>query len=528
MSLRRSLLQLPWLAKFNLVLLGLLVASLTVLLWPHWRSNPDLSHGLFMLPLFLLLLHESRHGHRRYLRTSAVRSVSVLLLVTAGVLLLAASGLYAAAVGWSHALVAFGMTTAATLLLGAGWLVFSGDRLRLLPFNWTALVAIALWLLCSPLPPGTYSRLTLGLQLSVSQHVLSALHLLGVAASRHGNVIELANTSVGVEEACSGVRSLISCIYAGFFFSATIVQRPWARGVIIALSAPLALVMNFLRSLFLTLLANRGVDIAGTWHDVTGFSVLVITALILGGLAFLFAQGQSEPTREGEPVMIAPLRSFSQLSLGAGLACALMLGLFFWIKTSSVPGQAAPKPELDHILPATATGWRVETDRHLYRFSGILQTQDLIQRTYLKPSPGGEIQLTVYLAYWNAGQSSVSEVSMHTPDACWPGSGWVATPIAPQERLPLLNRLLPEAEARKFHNGPYPQYVWFWHLYNGRPIMHGSPRDPMELLRVVWRYGFTRNGTQLFVRVSSNRRWDEIKNEPLVAEIFGRLQPLGL
>src|SRR5207237_4001264 len=113
------------------------------------------------------------------------------------------------------------------------------ESLRLMPWTGSALVAIGLWLLSVPIPPGTYTRLTLGLQLWVSEAVLRALHLLGVAAIRHGNIIELARTTVGVEEACSGVRSLISCLFAGFFFSATLVRAPWARAVIIALAAPL-------------------------------------------------------------------------------------------------------------------------------------------------------------------------------------------------------------------------------------------------------------------------------------------------
>ena len=51
----------------------------------------------------------------------------------------------------------------------------------------------------------------------------------------------MANSTVGVEEACSGVRSLISCVFAGLFFSATLVRQPWARALIVLLAAPLAL-----------------------------------------------------------------------------------------------------------------------------------------------------------------------------------------------------------------------------------------------------------------------------------------------
>ena len=51
---------LSWCARLNLLLLGLGTAALAWLLWPEWRHNPDLSHGLFMPLVFLLLLHEAR------------------------------------------------------------------------------------------------------------------------------------------------------------------------------------------------------------------------------------------------------------------------------------------------------------------------------------------------------------------------------------------------------------------------------------------------------------------------------------
>ena len=48
-----------------------------------------------------------------------------------------------------------------------------------------ALAAAGLWLLSTPIPPGTYTRMTLTLQLWVSEGVLRTVHLLGIAAVRH-------------------------------------------------------------------------------------------------------------------------------------------------------------------------------------------------------------------------------------------------------------------------------------------------------------------------------------------------------
>lgn len=524
---------LPIAAKLNVSLLGAFAVALTAQLWPHWRDNPDLSHGFLMPFIFVYLMHEARSGTPRFFRAGAVTRGVELLLLALGTLALGASGLYAAALDWTHSLVACTLTISFVFFLSAALVAFGSDRIRFMPLNWTSLVAVGLWILSAPIPPGTYSRLTIGLQLFVTENVLRALHLLGIAAGRHGNVIELATTSVGVEEACSGIRSLVSCIFAGLLFSATLVRGPWPRALVVVLAVPIAIAMNFVRSLTLTLLANAGVDIGGTWHDLTGFAVLAITAAILGGLALLLgraAPGTSpQPAAPGEDAPVSGGLSIAQVFLSTGLILATVIVAFFVANTRPSIRQNIPVPNLAAVLPAQIPGWDVQTSQDIYQFSNTLKTDHLVQRTYLRNTPTGVEQITIYLAYWRAGQAPVSLVASHTPDACWPGSGW--TPVSsPQTRAELVagGRQLAPAEAREFVSGSFPQYVWFWHLYDGRPIAYRDPYSARELLKIAWKYGFTHDGDQLFVRVSSNRPWGTVTDEPLVAEVFNRLQPLGL
>lgn len=526
--------------RASLVLLVLLGVALGLILWPHWRQNPDLSHGFFMPLIFLVLLHEARGGATRYLPINGALSATVAALLVAALLSLVASGLYAASLGWSHDLVAFTLTASFVLLLGAGLAVLASEPVRWVPCNWSSLVAIGLWLLCAPLPPGTYSRLALGLQLLVSKFVVGALHALGIAAVRQGNIIHLANANVGIEEACSGVRSLVSCVFAGFFLSAALVRRPGSRALLVLLAAPLALLMNFLRSLTLTLLANRGVHIAGTWHDVTGFAVLGITAALLAGLALLLERSPTPATVANSgpaaakppdtyPPFIAKSSRGPRRVLAAGLLAAVALVAFFYARTRPAIRTDAPVPDLAAILPATADGWEVHTSTDVYEFRDTLHTTHLAQRIYTRPTAAGEEVVIVYLAYWRPGQASVSLVASHTPDACWPGAGWEAVPVGnPRVRLEVGPRTLPEAEMRDFRSGSFPQTVWYWHLYDGRPLAHENPNSPAELLRLAWTYGFRREGDQLFVRISSNRPWSEFRHEPFIESLFARLEPLGL
>jgi len=514
----------------NLGLLGGLAAGLTVLLFPQWLRNPDLSHGLLMPVVSVLLIHEARTaGPWRYLHATSISRLGLGFALLFGLLGLMAGGLYAASLEWSHPLVGFSLAGALTFFSLAALIVFADERVRLIPFNWSAVLAAGLWWLSAPIPPGTYSRLTFNLQLWVSENVLGALHFLGIAANRQGNIIELATTAVGVEEACSGVRSLVSCVFAGLFFSGCLVRRPWARALIVVLAAPLALGMNFLRSLILTLLANAGVEIGGKWHDLTGFAILALTAGILGGLALLLQQG-AKPAGAKTPLLPAPVGSHrTQGWLTAGLGTAALLAIFFALHSEFTPDQTRPVPNLEAVLPATPAGWYVKTTNDLRRFKDALQTDHFAERTYLRNTADGPLQITVYLAYWSPGQASASLVAIHTPDACWPGAGWQAMPVAEtRQHLATASRNLAVAEYRLFQEQGYPQHVWFWHLYDGQPIRYLDPLSPRNLLELAARYGFRRAGAQLFVRISSNRPWEVFGHEPLLAEIFARLEPLGL
>lgn len=497
----------------------------------EWRRNPDLSHGLFAPVVFGLLLWEgARRGTQRWLTRSRWITAGAVALVLVGLALFAAAGLLAATVGWAHALVNCVLALALVAAWLGAWLVLADERVRVLPFNWMIFTAIVLWVLASPIPDGTYRRVTMTLQHGVTTGVLDALHMLGIPARQMGNVIELATTSVGVEEACSGIRSLISCLYAGFFFAAWLV-RGAGRRLFLILSAPvLAIVMNFIRSLALTLLANNGVDIAGFWHDTTGYAILGVTSLALAGLAALMSAPPPPPAPVAEAGQLAAAPRLPFALLTGVCAIAVALGVFFISFSRSTPASSsAPQISANSLIPESAAGWEVQTSDDLYRFSDILRTRDLAERTYLRRGPNGIVQVTLYVAHWLPGEASVSMVASHTPDACWPGGGWNIGPVAaPQEQLVVGDRRLPAAEHRFFVKGPLPQHVWFWHVYNERPINYRDPYSVPALFEIAWRYGFRREGGQYFIRFSSNQPWENLTQEPLVQEIFRRLATVGL
>jgi hypothetical protein len=137
---------------------------------------------------------------------------------------------------------------------------------------------------------------------------------------------------------------------------------------------------------------------------------------------------------------------------------------------------------------------------------------------------------SVYIAHWSPGQAPVSLVASHTPDACWPGAGWLPQPNpTPQAALLIAGRALPRAEYRLFRSTfSVPQRVWFWHVYNGRVINYRDPYSVPVLLELALRYGFRREGEQYFIRITSNLPWEQLAPEPLLAEIITNLARVGL
>ncbi|MFM8337482.1 MAG: exosortase-associated EpsI family protein, partial [Opitutaceae bacterium] len=261
----------------------------------------------------------------------------------------------------------------------------------------------------------------------------------------------------------------------------------------------------------------------------TGFAVLGVTAVILGGLALLLERTPRQEKALVPPDPAARTVSGSVYALGAGLAGAAAILAFFIWNTRPLPPSNTPPPEVAALLPVPPPGWVARTP-NLFAFSGTLQTSHLAQRDYLEPMPGGgSRELIIYVAYWRAGQAPVSLVASHTPDACWPGAGWEAVPI-PETTVALSvnGRGLPDAEQRVFRSGGLPYNVWFWHLHGGKPITFRDPYSATELLRYAWRYGFQRDADQLFVRVSSNRPWSEIEQSSVLREFFERAARLGL
>lgn len=148
------------------------------------------------------------------------------------------------------------------------------------------------WLLSAPLVSAVESALSVFLLRQVVAVVFSVFTLLGYPLVQEGNVLVLPLGKVGVAEACSGIRSLTGCLFAGTFLAAVTLPRLWQKAVLVACALALAFATNLARSLFLTAwaYAHGSGAIEGRLHDGTGYAVLGLTVLGLLALLPLFRQ----------------------------------------------------------------------------------------------------------------------------------------------------------------------------------------------------------------------------------------------
>ena len=107
----------------------------------------------------------------------------------------------------------------------------------------------------------------------------------GIAALQRGEIIEVSAGAVGIEAACSGVESLQASLMAALFLGEFFALGAARRIVLVALGAACAILVNFLRVLWMVAYAARhGPAAALDWHGAAG---LVATAAVFALLGLL-------------------------------------------------------------------------------------------------------------------------------------------------------------------------------------------------------------------------------------------------
>ena len=165
---------------------------------------------------------------------------------------------------------------AALVLLLAGVFSLGGRSLvRCLLPCW-----LLLWL-AIPLPGQLDSKLVASMQRLVSSSASEVLEVMGVLHTRSGDVLEVGGRQLLVEEACSGIHSLLPVLGCTLFWLGWN-RRPFVHSVLLlATVLPWVLLGNVARLVAVATLDGRvGIDLGQGWgHEMLGF---VTFAAMLG------------------------------------------------------------------------------------------------------------------------------------------------------------------------------------------------------------------------------------------------------
>jgi exosortase len=270
------------LAAAAALILGIAIVYWQVLvrLVDAWSNDGNYSHGFLIVPIAAFLAWE----RRARLQAAPIRPSAFGLVVFLGGILLLLAGLLGSELFVSR--VSLIVATVGVVLFLFGW-----EHVRILAFPFAFLF------LMIPLPAIIFNQIAFPLQLLASEVGEWAISSAGVPVLREGNVLILANTSLEVAEACSGIRSLVSLITLGIVYGYFIDSRAWVRVLIVLSTIPVAILSNAARVAGTGILAHYwGPEAAdGFFHEFSGWIVFIVAFVLILAIRWAIVRVAPEP-----------------------------------------------------------------------------------------------------------------------------------------------------------------------------------------------------------------------------------------
>jgi len=390
------------------VLLALTWFAVIRLLWGDWRIDPQYGYGM-VVPLLMLGLLLKRIPDSPSPQSSRGMSFGAggAVLIAASLILALTIPLAEANPDWRPigllASLMAGAISLSTLYLmgGRSWL-----RHFAFPF--------CFFLIAVPWPRNFEQSVMGGLMSWNAAATLEILHWLGYEAMRQGNLIVIPSGVLGVEEACSGVRSLQSGIMASLFFGEILRLVPLRRVLLIGVAVGAALVGNIIRSSLLAVVASRqGIAAVAAWHDPAGILVLLVTF----GTVVLFAYRWkgvvvSSGSRGGMATYAQPGRGCFAIFLAAScLLITASLGSELWYRLHESSSSGLRQWFL-HPLGKERGASRVVIPPQTLKM--LFYPEGFSERWLIGDNAGGQ----AFYFRWPAGRTSQQAVTMHRPEVC--------------------------------------------------------------------------------------------------------------
>jgi exosortase len=402
------------------MLLSLVVASLAWfevirIVQNDWRIDPQYSYGLIVPFLVIgLLLKRREDCPPATLLGGWAKLVTGGLLLASSLLLAGIVPLAEANPDWRPLGLGAGLAAVCiTLCL----ITFRGGIPWLLHYAF----AVSFFLIAVPWPRNLEQSVMSMLMSWNTATTVEILHWWGYEALRQGNLIVIPAGVLGIEEACSGIRSLQSGLMVALFFG-EVFRVSVIRRLFLLLAALLAaLAGNILRSSFLSILASRqGMSAVPALHDLAGFIVLILTITIVFGLAYFWRSKIKIRSLEAKGRSILPA---SQENFPIGLLSAIVSLLLVSMISTETWFRL-------HDLPSGGNwGWAIDQRG---RAPGVVQVPvaPATLRMLFHPDgfsekwigSAGE-QGQVFVFQWPAGRTALQSVQMHSPEVCLSSMG---------------------------------------------------------------------------------------------------------
>ena len=254
-----------------------------------WKHNPELQFGWVLVLLCAFLIWEAWEIRPQPQLRWRLAGCALAIL---GCGVLAMTQLYQAA---------YGLTPASMSGLAFGVVLVMASNLSWV-FGWRGVrhfaFAFGFILFALPIPSVIYSPIVIGLQSRVAAINVEVLNMIGIPAEQAGSLIRLPNGTVGIDEACSGIRSLQSTVMATLFIGYLTLRARSLQVALLLLGIALALFGNLMRSFFLSYTANtQGLSAIEKFHDAAGWSILLFTACSVAACAMWLGRAEKAAMR---------------------------------------------------------------------------------------------------------------------------------------------------------------------------------------------------------------------------------------
>ncbi|MDQ6809278.1 MAG: exosortase/archaeosortase family protein [Verrucomicrobiota bacterium] len=279
-------------------------------------------------------------------------------------------------------------------------------------------------LVAVPWPVQFENAVVHGLTRAVAAIAVEAAGWLDIGAYQLGNVIQLANGFVGVDEACSGVKTLQAAIMISVFLGELLALTVARRGILLAAGCVWVFACNILRATTLVVIAARhGIPALERWHDAVGTVVLVAGLAGMGAAAW----GLNRNHRPEPAICAASSRQPRKPPFAQSAAAVLWLLVVFaateiWYRAhernlAAIPAWTIGVPESfgARMLPipkATAE---------------ILRYNSATNEVWREAD---QTKWWAFFARWKPKRTALELVRSHSPEICLPAIG--RTYVGPQ------------------------------------------------------------------------------------------------